>query len=72
MREVRLGPDGKPVEQPPIMTGCCLLCQGPLVGAELPPPRMVAAPDTAVAEMVRQLLFHSPPSTHRSRAPPAS
>jgi hypothetical protein len=78
MREVRIGPDGKPIDPPHPSTGCCLMCQGPLAGADLlppprlPPPRVVAAPDRAMVEMARQLSFHPPPSTHRSRAPPAS
>jgi hypothetical protein len=76
MREARIGLDGKPVEQPPMPTGCCLMCQGPLAGADLvplpklPQPRVVAAPSMAMVEAVRQLTFSPPPSTHRSRAPP--
>lgn len=78
MRTVLLGPDGKPAEPPPDTPGCCLLCQAPLAGAALlptpvlPAPSVVAAPDAAMVEAVRQLSFHPPPSTHRSRAPPLS
>ncbi|MBO1079324.1 hypothetical protein [Roseomonas haemaphysalidis] len=78
LREVRLGPDGKPAEPSPAPMGCCLTCQGPLAGADLlPPPRLpqphvVAAPDVAMVEAVRQLSFSPPPTTRRSRAPPVS
>ena len=78
MHEVRIGPDGKPVEPPPLSMACCLMCQGPLAGAELvpaprlPQPQVVAAPPVAMVEAVRQLAFSPPPSTHRSRAPPRS
>jgi hypothetical protein len=78
MREVRIGPDGKPAEPHPMAMGCCLMCQGPLAGADLlppptlPHPRVVAAPPMAMVEAVRQLLFSPPPSLHRSRAPPLS
>ncbi|MFC3123800.1 DUF2946 family protein [Pseudoroseomonas globiformis] len=78
LHEVRIGPDGKPVEPPPMAMGCCLMCQGPLAGGDLlpppvlPEPSVVAAPSVAMAEAVRQLLFSPPPNTHRSRAPPFS
>jgi hypothetical protein len=76
--EVRIGRDGKPVEQPPMSMGCCLMCQGPLAGADLvppprlPEPRIVAAPPMAMVAAVRHLSFSPPPSTHRSRAPPVA
>lgn len=76
MHEVRIGPDGKPIESQPMSMACCLMCQGPLAGTDLiPPPKLpqpsvVAAPPMAMVEAVRQLPFSPPPSTHRSRAPP--
>ncbi len=78
LREVAVAPDGTPTEPHPLAGGCCQMCQGPLAGAALlppptlPRPRMVAAPDIAMVEAVRQLSFSPPPSTHRSRAPPVS
>lgn len=76
---VRLGPDGTPVDAPePLQGACCLLCQVPATGADLlrppvlPEPRLVAAPEVAMAATVRQLAFRPPPRILHSRAPPLS
>ncbi|UPG71139.1 DUF2946 family protein [Roseomonas gilardii subsp. gilardii] len=76
MRTIQLGEDGQPAGRDAAPPLCCLLCPGPMPGAEPTPlptiqgPREATAPAIATLALVRLFSFLDPPRVRHSRAPP--